>query len=177
MTEPVRTFQVTFPSPSPEATMAFGRELGAVLDARPAESGAILLLTGELGSGKTAFVQGLAEGLGAGTRPKSPTFALQLSYRLRRGELNHLDLYRLQGNLDQEELGLVDMFAGPDVIALEWAERLGPGAPADALRVDFVVTGPEARLLHLSGPERPWQGWVAAALSAHAEGHRAHAGH
>lgn len=177
MNAPVGQFQVVVTTRSPEATSALGRALGVLLDGRPAGRGAVLLLVGELGSGKTAFVQGLAEGLGAETRPKSPTFALQMSYGLRHGELNHLDLYRLRGELDLVELGLADMFAGSDVVALEWAERLGAGAPASALRVSFEAAGPDERVLRFTGPEHPWREWVETARDRHEEGHNAHAGH
>jgi tRNA threonylcarbamoyladenosine biosynthesis protein TsaE len=109
-----------------EETRALGRELAAEL----APDG-VLLLSGDLGAGKTVLAQGIAEGLGIEPgEVQSPTFTLIREHRGSRGRLVHVDLYRL----DPEEvgaLGLEELLAGPGVKVVEWAERLPfpvPGA-------------------------------------------------
>lgn len=100
-------------------TMALAARLAAEF-----KGGEVLLLSGDLGAGKTAFVRGLALGLGADPdEVASPTFVLLTSYpgRLR---LHHADLYRLRGDGDEAELGLDELPGGAGVLAIEWAERL-----------------------------------------------------
>jgi tRNA threonylcarbamoyladenosine biosynthesis protein TsaE len=99
-------------------TMAVARELGARLG-----PGAIVLLYGELGAGKTAFVRGLAEGLGASPdEVSSPTFTLIQEYAGRL-PVYHVDLYRLE-RAEVDDLGLGELEAGAGVVAIEWADRL-----------------------------------------------------
>ena len=87
-------------------------------------AGDILLLSGDLGAGKTAFVRGLAEGLGISAGDvSSPTFTLVHEYRGRRLTLYHADLYRLSGAAT-EDLGLEEAGAADGVLAIEWPERL-----------------------------------------------------
>ena len=86
--------------------------------------GEVVLLTGELGAGKTAFVRGLARGLGADPdEVASPTFVLLTAYPGRL-TLHHADLYRLRGDGDERELGLEELPGPGGVLAVEWAERL-----------------------------------------------------
>jgi tRNA threonylcarbamoyladenosine biosynthesis protein TsaE len=97
-----------------------GRQLAAKLTA-----GSVVLLYGDLGAGKTAFVKGLAEGLGASRDDvSSPTFTLVQEYRGGRLPLFHVDLYRLNDPREIEDLGL-DEIAAEGVLAIEWAEKLG----------------------------------------------------
>lgn len=86
--------------------------------------GEVVLLSGELGAGKTAFVRGLAKGVGGDPEEvASPTFVLLTSYPGRL-TLHHADLYRLLGNGDEAELGLEELPGPGGVLAIEWAERL-----------------------------------------------------
>jgi len=107
--------------------------------------GEVVLLSGELGAGKTAFVRGLARGLGADPdEVASPTFVLLTTYAGRL-TLHHADLYRLRGDGDERELGLEELPGKGGVLAVEWAERLG-GVPWDAaLRVRLEHAGDEVR--------------------------------
>jgi tRNA threonylcarbamoyladenosine biosynthesis protein TsaE len=104
---------------SEDETAAMARELAAELKA-----GDVLLLSGQLGAGKTAFVRGLAEGLGVDPEEvSSPTFTLVHEYRGGRLALYHADLYRLE-NVATEELGLEEMGVSDGVLAIEWPDRL-----------------------------------------------------
>src|SRR5258705_11944853 len=116
---------------SEEETAAAGRDLAATLSA-----GDVLLLFGDLGAGKTAFVRGLAEGFGIPRdEVSSPTFTLIQEYRGGRLTLFHVDLYRIEDPREFDELGL-DEIAEDGVLAIEWAERL-PRPPQGAVRVSI----------------------------------------
>lgn len=124
---------------SEEETAAVGRGLAATLSA-----GDVLLLYGDLGAGKTAFVRGLAEGLGVSRdEVSSPTFTLIQEYRGGRLPLFHVDLYRIDDPREFDELGL-DEIAEDGVLAVEWAERL-PRPPHHAVRVSIAHAGETAR--------------------------------
>ena len=106
-------------SRSEDETVALAAELAAAF-----RGGEVVLLSGELGAGKTAFVRGLARGLGADPdEVASPTFVLLTSYPGRL-TLHHADLYRLRGDGDERELGLEELPGPGGVLAVEWAERL-----------------------------------------------------
>jgi tRNA threonylcarbamoyladenosine biosynthesis protein TsaE len=126
----------------PAGTRALGRALGAVLEASLA-----VFLTGELGAGKTCFVQGLAAGLGipAEEPVTSPTFTLVNSYRGRL-VLHHFDLYRLLHPDQVEELGFEEYLLGPGVTVVEWAERLADEA-REGLYVHLVYAAEQEREL------------------------------
>lgn len=123
-------------------TRALGRELAAEL----APDG-VLLLSGDLGTGKTVLTQGLAEGLGIDPREvQSPTFTLIREHEGPGGRLVHVDLYRLEPG-ETGALGIEELLAGPGVKVVEWAERLPfevPGATwLRLLRVPAGNTGRE----------------------------------
>jgi tRNA threonylcarbamoyladenosine biosynthesis protein TsaE len=118
-------------------TAAVGRNLGRRLSA-----GAVVLLHGPLGAGKTAFARGLAEGLGCdGDDVSSPTFTIVQEYR-GRVRLEHVDLYRVTA-AEVDDLGLEDLMDGT-VLAIEWAERW-QRAPADAVVVSLESLGGDRR--------------------------------
>ena len=125
---------------SPEETRALGRKLGALLRA-----GDFIGLTGELGTGKTLLVRGVAEGAGAPGSASSPTFALVNVYRGGAVSLQHLDLYRLSGPAELFALGFEDLLAEPAATLCEWAERAGAALPADRLEIHLDSTGPHER--------------------------------
>ena len=114
--------------------------------ARTLQPGAVLLLSGDLGAGKTAFVRGLAEGLGLDAdQVTSPTFTLVHEHRGGRLPLIHIDLYRLD-TADLADIGLDDDLAAVGVVAVEWPERLAR-VPAGALRVTIEDTGGDTRVI------------------------------
>lgn len=114
-------------------TAAVARELAATL-----ERGSVLLLSGNLGAGKTAFVRGLAEGLGIDPDDvSSPTFTLIHEYRGGRLRLYHADLYRLD-RAATEDLGIEELGVADGVLAIEWPDRL-THAIDGALRIDIAI--------------------------------------
>ena len=119
---------------SEEQTAAVARELAGGLAA-----GDVVLLTGDLGAGKTAFVRGLADGLGIDTgEVSSPTFTLVHEYGGGRLTLYHVDLYRLD-RAATEDLGLEELGVADGVLAVEWPDRLThPLTPATNVQIDFV---------------------------------------
>jgi tRNA threonylcarbamoyladenosine biosynthesis protein TsaE len=119
----------TITTQSEAETAAVARELAATLRA-----GDVVLLYGDLGAGKTAFVKGLAEGLGIPREEvSSPTFTLMQEYRGGRLTLFHVDLYRVNDAREIEELG-IDEIAADGVLAIEWAEKLEGSAGAARLK-------------------------------------------
>jgi tRNA threonylcarbamoyladenosine biosynthesis protein TsaE len=132
---------VTTITHSESETAAVGRDL-----ARALTPGSVVLLFGDLGAGKTAFVRGLAEGLGvASEEVSSPTFTLMQEYRGGRVPLVHVDLYRLDDPREVDELGLEELGLN-SVLAIEWAEKW-PRSPPEALRVAIAHAGENGRLI------------------------------
>jgi tRNA threonylcarbamoyladenosine biosynthesis protein TsaE len=129
----------TWRSASEEETRAIAARL-----ARDLNPGAVVLLSGDLGAGKTAFVRGLAEGLGlAASEVTSPTFTLVHEYRGGRLPLIHVDLYRLE-SADLAEIGLDDDLAASGVVAVEWPERLTRATPG-AIHIHLADAGGDTR--------------------------------
>ncbi len=140
-------------SHSPEETRALAARLGVLL-----APGDVVALNGELGSGKTEFVHGLAQGLEVPPDlVASPSFTLVHEYP-GRVPLVHLDLYRLE-DLPAELLpDLEEYLAGDQVVVVEWARRLAPLLPGDYLEVDLEITGEDDRRLTFTGHgERSWE--------------------
>lgn len=130
---------------SEDETHAVARVLAARLAA-----GDVVLLSGTLGAGKTAFVRGMAAGLGIDPgEVSSPTFTLIHEYRGGRLILYHADLYRLDGAAT-DDLGLEEMGAADGVLAVEWPERLAHDMPA-AIPVTIEITGDTDRRITI-GP-------------------------
>lgn len=122
-----------------EETKSLGREMAAKLKAK------VLALTGDLGSGKTTFVQGFAEGLGIKHGIISPTFILLRKYE---NNFYHLDLYRLETNVEQEvkNLGVEEIWKDPEnIVVIEWAEKIKDTIPSDAKWIKFENMGDNKR--------------------------------
>ncbi len=112
--------------------VAFGQKMGASLP-----KNAILALTGDLGAGKTTFVQGLALGLGIAEPIQSPTFVLLNVYE----QLFHFDLYRLKGEKDFMNLGFDEYFYKDGICAIEWPDRIASLLPKETIRISFSYEG------------------------------------
>src|SRR4051794_15700393 len=134
---------------SAEETEAAGAELAATL-----EPGAVVLVSGELGAGKTTFVRGALRALGVTEPVTSPTFVVGLLYDSARGPVAHLDLYRLSGLAD-EDPGLLDPYFGPDTVTfVEWPEQAeddeaAAGGRPVAHRVRLEHAGADRRRLEV----------------------------
>jgi tRNA threonylcarbamoyladenosine biosynthesis protein TsaE len=117
-------------SHSPEETMDLGRELG-----RRAEAGSLITLDGELGTGKTVFAKGFAEGLGIEEIVNSPTFTILQIYEGGRLPLYHFDVYRIEEPEEMEEIGYEEYFSGEGVCLVEWADQIAELIPPEAVHV------------------------------------------
>lgn len=126
---------------SPEETLAFGRELAR--DLRPP---CLVLLEGELGTGKTTLAKGIVAGLGAAREEEvtSPTFTLVHEYG-RDPKVYHLDLYRVENSQELATLGLDDLWAQNAIVIIEWGEKLWDNPTAPRVRI---------QLEHISSDER-----------------------
>jgi len=133
---------------SPEETDAAGQRLGAALG-----PGDVVALSGELGAGKTVFVQGVVRALGVTTGATSPTFVLVNEYRGRL-PVHHVDAYRTSSLAELLDLGLEEMMDGDGVTIIEWAERLEPVLPLRAVRVRIAGVGDEAREITIDDRRR-----------------------
>jgi len=115
----------------------------------------VIGLAGALGSGKTTWVRAMLRGLGLTGRVPSPTYTLLEEYELGDLRLVHLDLYRLTGDADLENLGLRDWLADPDTwVVFEWPERAPALARRCDLSLDFADAGDNARRVRLRGTSR-----------------------
>ena len=126
---------------TPEETQAAGETLGRSLG-----PGDVVALTGELGAGKTCFVQGLTRGLGVAVRATSPTFVLVNEYR-GRVPVYHVDAYRSTSLAELRDLGLEEYVDGDGVTVVEWADKLWPLLPPRAIHVDIAGVGDEPRTI------------------------------
>ena len=126
---------------SADETIAWGRSLAQRL-----QPPLLLLLTGELGSGKTTLTKGIVAGLEAATEDEvtSPTFTLVHEYGAA-GKVFHGDLYRIESFHDFETLGLEDVFSKPAIVILEWSEKFPLKAPWPVLRLRLEHTGGDSR--------------------------------
>ena len=125
---------------SAEETRELGEAVASLLRARDA-----VVLTGELGAGKTTFVQGVARGLGVEEQVSSPTFTLVKEYS---GilELAHVDVYRLDRIQEVVDLGLEELGGGDDVLLIEWGDTIEELLPDDRLQVELTTVGSDEHL-------------------------------
>ncbi len=138
-----------FVSDSVEQTEALGARLAGALG-----PGAVVAFTGDLGAGKTAFIRGLARGLGVPGRVTSPTFTIVDEHEGGRLPLFHFDLYRLGGADELYDIGWEDYLARGGVCAVEWSERMEDALEPGAVRVDIRRGGGDGqRLITIEGVE------------------------
>jgi tRNA threonylcarbamoyladenosine biosynthesis protein TsaE len=155
------TSSVVVRSRSAEETRRIGLALGAA--ARP---GDVLLLEGAFGVGKTVLVQGLAAGLGVEEAITSPSFVLMVEHRGRL-PLYHVDLYRLDGRLDDELLDSLDDYQDAGgVCAIEWPESLPPELRAGATTIRLTAVDDATRELQIESPDERLSSAVRAAVGA-----------
>jgi len=147
------------------ATESLGAALACALPAEciaavPDAASTVVYLSGQLGAGKTTCARSLLHGLGVSGIVRSPTYTLVEIYAANRIQCIHVDLYRLRGPEDLEDLGLRDYLAPGNLMLIEWPERGGSSLPpADlCLRLSYLVQGRDAQLQ--SGSPRGAQ-WLA----------------
>ena len=139
-----------------EETKELGKKVAASL-----KGGETLALVGDLGSGKTTFVQGLAEGLGIKQRIISPTFIIMRNYKISQitdyrspvTNFYHIDLYRLENKIETEieNLGLEEIWSNPEnVIAIEWAEKVRDIVPKNATWIEFEYLDDDKRRIKIN---------------------------
>jgi tRNA threonylcarbamoyladenosine biosynthesis protein TsaE len=132
-------------SNSPEQTRRLGMQLGGLL-----EIGDLVCLEGELGSGKTTLVQGLAAGWGSPSAVTSPTFVLVNVYRRPDGaQLAHLDAYRLESPRETEALD-IDLLLDQGSLVVEWAQNIETALPAERLWLRLIWSDEERRRIEIS---------------------------
>ena len=128
-----------FKSDAPARTAELARRLAGVL--RP---GTVICLDGDLGAGKTLFVQNLAASLGVQGEDTSPTFNLMNVYEDGRLPLVHFDLYRLEQEYELDEIGFYDYAVNPDgLVLIEWAEKFPECLPEDHIALEIQRTDVE----------------------------------
>lgn len=134
-----------YKSSSPEETKALGEKLANDLN-----GGEVLLLAGNLGAGKTLFLQGLAKGLGVKGQVNSPTFNIMRLYKFKRDKKSqtfcHIDAYRLSSGADLQTLGIDEIWQEKNTItAIEWAENISDIVPEKYYKISILQTGKEKR--------------------------------
>ena len=129
-------------SRSADQTRRFGMRLGRML-----QNGDVLCFSGDLGSGKTTFIQGIAQGWGSVDQVTSPTFVLVNEYyRMDGSTLFHMDAYRIDSTLEAEELD-IDRMLHQGVLVVEWAERIDSILPKERLTIKMDWVADEQRSL------------------------------
>jgi tRNA threonylcarbamoyladenosine biosynthesis protein TsaE len=133
---------------SPEETIAFGRALAAGLNPP-----CLVLLKGDLGSGKTTLAKGIVAGLGAAKEEEvtSPTFTLVHEYGGDR-RVFHVDLYRVEDSRELATLGLEELWSGDAIVIVEWGEKLWDNAPAPRVTIQLEYTSSEERRITVERP-------------------------
>ncbi len=126
---------------SSSQTQALGKGL-----AKSLYEGTVLAFFGNLGSGKTTFIQGLAQGLGIKRRIISPTFIILRQYKLKNGNFYHVDLYRTESYKDAEGVGLDQIIhERRNIVAIEWAEKIRDFLPKKRTEIHINAIGEDKR--------------------------------
>jgi tRNA threonylcarbamoyladenosine biosynthesis protein TsaE len=137
-----------FSTRSPDETIALGRKLAAHL--RPPK---LVLLRGDLGTGKTTLVKGIAEGFGAASQAEvtSPTFTLIHEYRSTQVNIYHIDLYRVDTQRELETLGIDDLLGASSLLLIEWGEKFERFVRERDVEIAFARAGENDRRITVSG--------------------------
>lgn len=121
--------------------------------ARTLRGGEVIVLSGELGAGKTAFTKALAAALGVKETVLSPTFTMVKEYKGENLGLYHFDLYRIEDAAELEELGLDEYFSSDAVTVIEWNKLDFSGFPGKVIEISIDYISPESRLFRVNGWE------------------------
>jgi len=147
-------------------TLEDTRSLGIALG-RISRQGDVILLTGQLGAGKTTLAQFIAEGLEVPHNyyVTSPSFALMHEYP-GRIPLYHIDCYRLTGEDDVEDSGLMDYIVADGLSVVEWPDRLGSLVPPDRLELQISISENDVRAVELKAKGTDWQERIGEIMAA-----------
>lgn len=144
----------TFFTNSPEETRQLAGKLSKRLTKDATQDKPLIIaLEGELGSGKTVFVQGFAQALAVRQKVLSPTFVFHRIHKIPHSKklLHHIDLYRLEKVNSLQELGLGELFSDPQsIILIEWPEKLGKLLPQNAVKIGITAISENERKITLS---------------------------
>ena len=135
-------------SSSPDQTFAAGKEISGYLS-----PGAVIALSGTLGSGKTQLAKGIASGLGITENLTSPTYTIVNEYRLAENSevtFYHIDVYRLENEKDFEDIGGEEILNSNGICVIEWSERITKLLPDDCIRISIEITGDSSREIQVS---------------------------
>jgi len=154
-----RTKQSTIITTTPQQTQKVGFSVARDFLREKKHNKAIIIgLEGDLGSGKTTFIQGFAKGLGIKEKVLSPTFVIMKKFQIPTNKFQtkerfqnfyHVDAYRIDKAKEMLELGWKDIIANPaNLVLIEWADRIKGVIPKDAARIDFQTVGENKRQLH-----------------------------
>lgn len=135
-----------FKSSSAEKTKAIASRLAKEINH------GIIALTGDLGAGKTTFTQGIARGLGIKDKIISPTFVLIRQHQIPKTKkiLYHIDLYRLEGNIDIKSLGIEEIIRSPNnIVLIEWAEKIKEYLPKDTIFISIKIIDKNNREIYI----------------------------
>lgn len=139
---------------TPEKMIELGNEIGASL-----EVGMTLVLTGDLGTGKTTLTKGIASGLGITQMIKSPTYTIIREYEEGRVPLYHMDVYRLADASD--DLGLDEYFDGDGICIVEWGSLIKDQLPPDFIEIDLKRTDSlDERIFNIRSNSGKYTNWV-----------------
>lgn len=145
---------VEFISDSAESTSRLGQYFASFLN-----GGDTIILTGDLGGGKTTFISGIAKGLGVGQDVSSPSFTLVNEYSAGSKKLIHADLYRLDGAEEIAGIGMDDYIYDPDnIVCIEWGDKMDSFLPPDFIRIHFsyIMDSESKRRIRFSSDTNCW---------------------
>lgn len=132
---------------NPQETFETGRRIASSL-----KNGSIVALNGNLGSGKTCLVKGMALGLGINENITSPTYTIINEY-FSSPALFHIDAYRLESEKEFEDMGGSELINNPGIFVIEWSEKIINLLPDNIIRVTIEITGASSRLIRINGIE------------------------
>jgi len=141
-------FLIEFLSNSPQETFSLGQRIASYLT-----TGSVVGLQGELGSGKTFLVKGIAKALGVTETITSPTYTIISEYPSS-PVMYHIDAYRLLNDEDFENSGGIEVINSGGISLIEWSERIPKSLPKNAVTVILKITGPSSRLIQINGLEK-----------------------
>lgn len=125
--------KMKFHTTTEDQTIALGEKIGSLL-----KGGEVLAMRGTLGAGKTTITKGIAKSLGIDETITSPTFCLISEYSGKKLDLYHMDVYRLEGAEDFENLGTDEMLYGNGVSIIEWSEKISSVLPKKSITIELI---------------------------------------